>query len=118
MRPSFIPKRDSTYIKKEAKAITQTWHKNGECPENTVPIRRIKKEDILRGKSIDNFGKKTHQSSPGGHEVHLYALSLCYYSLVRKTCYHETQITFHLFWSPFSMRSWIRETETFTGHNL
>ncbi|CAA7050571.1 unnamed protein product [Microthlaspi erraticum] len=68
MKPSFIPKRDSTYIKKEAKALTQTWHKNGECPENTVPIRRLKKEDILRGKSIDDFGKKTHQSTPGGHE--------------------------------------------------
>nr|VDD16315.1 unnamed protein product [Brassica oleracea] len=48
MRPSFIPKVNSTYTKKEPKAITQIWLKNGECPENTVAIRRTEKEDILR----------------------------------------------------------------------
>ncbi|XP_010506337.1 PREDICTED: uncharacterized protein LOC104782965 [Camelina sativa] len=68
MRPSFIPKGDHNYTKKDAKAITQVWHKNGECPENTVAIRRTKKEEILRAKSIESFGKKTHQSTPGGHE--------------------------------------------------
>lgn len=88
MRPTFVPQGGSTYTKKEAKAITQVWHKSGVCPDNTVPIRRTKKEDILRAKSTESFGKKTHrssfgkgtdQSNPGqGHEVHLYALSLCY----------------------------------------
>ncbi|CAN6990772.1 unnamed protein product, partial [Brassica rapa subsp. trilocularis] len=48
MRPSFVPEGGSTFTKKEAKAITQVWHKNGVCPNNTVPIRRTKKEDILR----------------------------------------------------------------------
>ncbi|KAF2567989.1 hypothetical protein F2Q68_00028390 [Brassica cretica] len=71
-RPSFIPKVNSTYTKKEPKAITQIWLKNGECPENTVLIRRTEKEDILRGKSIESFGKKIHdQSNAGGHEVAL-----------------------------------------------
>ncbi|EFH38739.1 predicted protein, partial [Arabidopsis lyrata subsp. lyrata] len=70
MRPSFIPKGNhSTNTKKNAKAITQVWHKNGECPENTVAIRRTNKEEILRSKSIESFSKKTHQSSPGDHEV-------------------------------------------------
>ena len=84
MRPSFIPESTSTYTKKKINA-TQVWNKNGRCPINTVPIRRIKKEDILRSKSIENFGKKT--MNPGillygsssvleddpsiGHEVHL-----------------------------------------------
>ncbi|KAG2295978.1 uncharacterized protein LOC106386567 [Brassica napus] len=77
MRPTFVPEGGSTFTKKEAKAITQVWHKNGVCPDNTVPIRRTKKEDILRAKSIESFGKKrhksfgkgTHQSNPGeGHE--------------------------------------------------
>ncbi|CAN6979014.1 unnamed protein product [Brassica oleracea var. botrytis] len=77
MRPSFVPEGGSTFTKKEAKAITQVWHKNEVCPDNTVPIRRTKKEDILRAKSIESFGKKrhksfgkgTHQSNPGeGHE--------------------------------------------------
>ncbi|KAJ0258518.1 hypothetical protein HA466_0072940 [Hirschfeldia incana] len=81
MRPSFIPESTSTYTKKKIKA-TQAWNKNGRCPQNTVPIRRIKKEDILRSKSIGNFGKKmmtpgillygsssVHQDDPSkGHE--------------------------------------------------
>ncbi|EOA28644.1 hypothetical protein CARUB_v10024866mg [Capsella rubella] len=67
MRPSFIPKGDH-YTKKDAKAITQVWHQNGECPQNTVAIRRTTREEILRAKTIESFGKKTHQSTPGGHE--------------------------------------------------
>ncbi|CAG7873920.1 unnamed protein product [Brassica rapa] len=63
MRPSFIPESTSTYTKKKIKA-TQAWHKNGRCPKNTVPIRRIKKEDILRSKSIESFGRKTNPSIP------------------------------------------------------
>lgn len=77
MRPSFIPKGDHyTNTKKDVNAITQVWHKNGECPENTVAIRRTKREEILRAKSIDSFGKKTHQSNPGDHEVHLLCIFL------------------------------------------
>ncbi|CAH2058047.1 unnamed protein product [Thlaspi arvense] len=68
LRPRFIPEGDSTSSREEAKA-TQVWHNSGEyCPENTVPIRKTKKEDILRRKSIGSFGKKTQQSSPGDHE--------------------------------------------------
>lgn len=50
-------------MKKKTKA-TQVWHKDGECPEKTIPIRRTKKEDILRAKSLERFGKKNHQYSP------------------------------------------------------
>ncbi|XP_019082387.1 PREDICTED: uncharacterized protein LOC104793364 isoform X3 [Camelina sativa] len=66
IKPSFIPEGegDSTYTKKKKKP-TQVWHKDGEyCPENTVPIRRTKKEDILRAKSLESFGKKSHQYIP------------------------------------------------------
>ncbi|KAL0666054.1 hypothetical protein Bca4012_028758 [Brassica carinata] len=61
MRPSFIPESTSMYTKTNP---TQVWHKNGRCPENTVPIRRTKKEDILRSKSHESFGKKTTSSVP------------------------------------------------------
>ena len=57
MRPSFIPESTSTYTKNYTND-TQAWDKNEICPENTVSIRRIKKEDILRSGSIENFGKK------------------------------------------------------------
>ncbi|XP_056843434.1 uncharacterized protein LOC108836396 [Raphanus sativus] len=64
MRPSFIPESTSTYTK-DITNVTQVWNKNGRCPENTVSIRRIKKEDILRSKSIQNFGKKMMTPAPG-----------------------------------------------------
>ncbi|KAL1210809.1 Protein neprosin [Cardamine amara subsp. amara] len=77
MRPSFIPEGGSTYTKKKTKA-TQVWQKNGECPEKTVPIRRITREEILRAKSIESFGKKNHQSIPDSNtnpgQNHEYAI--------------------------------------------
>ncbi|XP_077245950.1 protein neprosin-like [Tasmannia lanceolata] len=39
--------------------------KNGGCPPGTVPIRRIKKEDLIRAKSSPNFGKG-YPSNPQG----------------------------------------------------
>ncbi|VVB03330.1 unnamed protein product [Arabis nemorensis] len=80
MRPSFIPESDSAYTKKKAEAITQVWHKNGEyCPDNTIPIRRVKKEDILRAKSIESFGKKTPpgilEVTSADQYVHEYAIA-------------------------------------------
>ena len=38
--------------------VYQTWQKSGSCPEETVPIRRIRKEDLLRAVSLDRFGQK------------------------------------------------------------
>ena len=75
MKPSFIPESTSTYTKKKINA-TQAWHKKGICPENTVSIRRIKKEDILRSNFIENFGKKMTPGillygSSSVHEVYL-----------------------------------------------
>ncbi|XP_010523371.1 PREDICTED: uncharacterized protein LOC104801734 [Tarenaya hassleriana] len=70
MRPSSRPKGTSTgnkdplNNKKEPKAITQLWHLNGKCPENTVPIRRTRKEDFQRATDIENYGKKSQNSIP------------------------------------------------------
>jgi len=38
--------------------VFQTWTKSGSCPEETVPIRRIQKKDLLRAVSLDQFGQK------------------------------------------------------------
>ncbi|XP_057440232.1 uncharacterized protein LOC130732138 [Lotus japonicus] len=38
--------------------VFQTWQKSGSCPEGTVPIRRIRKEDLLRATSLELFGRK------------------------------------------------------------
>jgi hypothetical protein len=53
----------------------QLWSLSGEsCPKGTVPIRRIKEEDMLRASSINTFGRKlkrVRRDTIGndGHEV-------------------------------------------------
>jgi hypothetical protein len=42
--------------------VFQTWQKSGSCPEGTIPIRRIRKEDLLRAASLDRFGQKYQES--------------------------------------------------------
>ncbi|XP_052194924.1 uncharacterized protein LOC127802885 [Diospyros lotus] len=44
--------------------ITQLWHLNGRCPEGTVPIRRTKRDDLLRASSVKRYGKKHHRAIP------------------------------------------------------
>lgn len=50
--------------KERTNTITQLWHMNGKCPEDTIPIRRTKKEDVLRASSVKRYGKKKHRSVP------------------------------------------------------
>ncbi|KAL2941241.1 DNA-directed RNA polymerase subunit beta [Bienertia sinuspersici] len=41
----------------------QMWHLNGtRCPKGTIPIRRSTVHDVLRSKSLFDFGKKRHKS--------------------------------------------------------
>lgn len=64
------------------KGAWQMWHRNGtRCPKGTVPIRRSSVDDVLRAKSLYDFGKKQRKFglarradapdvvSGNGHEV-------------------------------------------------
>ncbi|XP_057953155.1 protein neprosin [Malania oleifera] len=70
MRPSFHPEglfdenKSSAKPKETSNPITQLWHLNGKCPEGTIPIRRTKKDDVLRASSVRRYGKKKHTSIP------------------------------------------------------
>ncbi|KAI9071735.1 hypothetical protein K1719_046301 [Acacia pycnantha] len=66
MRPSSYPKGDDEKVDVSSKStpIVQPWHQSGSCPEGTIPIRRIKEEDILRANSIQQFGKKNFKRPP------------------------------------------------------
>uniref|UniRef100_A0A453MJJ5 Neprosin activation peptide domain-containing protein n=1 Tax=Aegilops tauschii subsp. strangulata TaxID=200361 RepID=A0A453MJJ5_AEGTS len=64
MRPSYNPRGMHHDSNITTHAITQIWHQNGMCPENTIPIRRTKEEDLLRASSIRRFGKKMPRSIP------------------------------------------------------
>ncbi|XP_065630322.1 protein neprosin, partial [Quercus suber] len=62
MRPSFHPEGlsfDDVSSKPESE-ITQLWHLNGRCPEETIPIRRTKEEDLLRASSVANYGRSKY----------------------------------------------------------
>lgn len=71
------------------KSAWQIWHRNGTtCPKGTVPIRRSSVDDVLRAKSLFDFGKKQRKIgldrradapdvvSGNGHEVRYLHLSV------------------------------------------
>ncbi|XP_010523635.1 PREDICTED: uncharacterized protein LOC104801945 [Tarenaya hassleriana] len=71
MKPSFHPeevfaesKVSSNTTKQSKDVLSQLWHMNGKCRENTVPIRRTRREDLTRANSIENYGKKNKKSIP------------------------------------------------------
>ncbi|KAJ7958326.1 Protein of Unknown Function (DUF239) [Quillaja saponaria] len=37
---------------------SQVWQKSGTCPEGTIPIRRIRKKDLLKAHSVEDYGRK------------------------------------------------------------
>ncbi|CAF2094191.1 uncharacterized protein LOC103866781 [Brassica rapa] len=61
---------NKTYI------IHQLWRTKGECPENTIPIRRTTRDDLIRSGSIKNYGRKSppptiyHTEGAQTEEVH------------------------------------------------
>ncbi|RZB96584.1 hypothetical protein D0Y65_020367 [Glycine soja] len=70
-RPTFHPdglfEENKLSEKPKAKAhtpITQLWHTNGRCPEDTIPVRRTKEEDVLRASSVKRYGRKKHRAIP------------------------------------------------------
>lgn len=51
--------------KEGAWVVQQMWHRNGtRCPRGTVPIRRSTVADVLRAKSLFDYGKKKQQQPP------------------------------------------------------
>ncbi|PON86188.1 hypothetical protein TorRG33x02_180620 [Trema orientale] len=43
--------------------VTQVWKKGGSCPKETIPVRRIRKTDLIRDDNIENYGRKRPQLS-------------------------------------------------------
>lgn len=49
----------TAFINSSSVEVWQLWHHNGQrCPKGTVPVRRSTVDDVLRAKSLYNFGKK------------------------------------------------------------
>jgi hypothetical protein len=69
MMPSCRPEGFNNKSNIAPNPFTQTWHQNGKCPENTIPIRRTKEEDVLRVSSIERYGKKSPWSIPNRFSI-------------------------------------------------
>jgi len=37
---------------------SQVWQKSGKCPKGTIPVRRIRKKELLKAHSIEDYGRK------------------------------------------------------------
>lgn len=64
MKPSNAPAMENSKEKNrtsETVAVSQIWQKSGSCPNGTIPIRRVGKQDLLRANSLENFGRKSPQ---------------------------------------------------------
>lgn len=61
MKPSSYP-RGITPMNFQPK-IAQSLHKNGQCPEGTIPIRRAHKLDFDRAKPFTQHSPHLHQSN-------------------------------------------------------
>ncbi|CAK7353078.1 unnamed protein product [Dovyalis caffra] len=61
MQPSFIPAVETSNGKLENSrpVVSQLWKRRGSCPKGTIPIRRIRRQDLLRANSLDEFGRKS-----------------------------------------------------------
>ncbi|PON76663.1 hypothetical protein PanWU01x14_033490 [Parasponia andersonii] len=70
MKPSFHVASSETPTSKNDtshQVVSQTWQRSGGfCPNATIPIRRIRRKDLLAANSLNRFGKKNPQP-------HLYA---------------------------------------------
>ncbi|CAM0908626.1 unnamed protein product [Alopecurus aequalis] len=69
MRPSSHPTGMYHDSNISTRPITQTWHQNGKCPKNTIPIRRTKEEEVLRANSMRRYGMKRIGSIPKKNSI-------------------------------------------------
>ena len=62
MTPNFGPysKKSSARTDNATQSvISQIWQRSGSCPNETIPIRRIQKKDLIRvANSLKHFGRK------------------------------------------------------------
>lgn len=63
MKPNFPTNVTRQNEKFSTSTVSQIWRKSGSCPKGTVPIRRIRKRDLLRAASLERFGRK-HPTVP------------------------------------------------------
>lgn len=95
--PKMMGKDDVKEAANVLEGAWQMWHVNGtRCPKGTIPIRRNTMNDVLRAKSLFDFGKKRRSIDldrrtekpdalgTNGHEVHSIIISLLFSIYIMK----------------------------------
>ncbi|XP_023637103.1 uncharacterized protein LOC17883109 [Capsella rubella] len=65
MKPSMEFEAKTTTIQNnrfDEQITSQIWTKSGDCPDGTIPVRRVSREDIRRASSPSRFGRKPHRT--------------------------------------------------------
>ncbi|EOA12019.1 hypothetical protein CARUB_v10008052mg, partial [Capsella rubella] len=65
MKPSMEFEAKTTTIQNnrfDEQITSQIWTKSGDCPDGTIPVRRVSREDIRRASSPSRFGKKARRT--------------------------------------------------------
>ncbi|CAK9317383.1 unnamed protein product [Citrullus colocynthis] len=70
MKPHFVMDYWKMSTTQNESNLFQVWQKSGSCPEGTIPIRRVREQDLLRTNSLNHFGKKfPYANSKLGPEI-------------------------------------------------
>ncbi|KAJ6994771.1 hypothetical protein D5086_013736 [Populus alba] len=75
MQPSFIPSTETPNGERENSrpVVSQLWKKRGSCPKGTIPIRRIRRRELLRtnGRKSPEHLKGTNKTATQDRFMHL-----------------------------------------------
>ncbi|XP_019051659.1 PREDICTED: uncharacterized protein LOC104588257 [Nelumbo nucifera] len=64
MKPTYDPPTmRTTKQESSTKLVSQVWRRSGSCPQGTIPIRRIRKINILKANSLEDYGRKRSPAS-------------------------------------------------------
>ncbi|ESQ51595.1 hypothetical protein EUTSA_v10017627mg [Eutrema salsugineum] len=103
MRPSSYLERwnnESSNMEKKS-MVNQMWTRNGHCPKNSIPIRRTKKEDILRAGSIERYFKKYPNNIPRHNPANSYDNYTHEYAILKVDGkFHGAQAVINV-WKPY-----------------
>lgn len=75
MQPSFIPSTETPNGERENSrpVVSQLWKKRGSCPKGTIPIRRVRRRELLRtnGRKSPEHLKGTDKTATQDRFMHL-----------------------------------------------
>ena len=76
MKPSSIP--GGVKMNSSQAELIQDWHKNGQCPKGTIPIRREQQDEHPHGRGVKWIPRRTQLNQSINNDNHNEVYSLIY----------------------------------------